>query len=74
MGMRAGLGAVEDKSLLWLRWEAPSVEVAADFTGIYKILMWKESLKEKTGELSRYQSTSREARLVRVWREILRIL
>jgi hypothetical protein len=40
IGMRAGFGAVEDKSLPGLSAEAPSIEVAADFTGIYRILMW----------------------------------
>jgi hypothetical protein len=34
MGTRAGLGAVDDKSPPWLVSEAPSIEVAADFTGI----------------------------------------
>ena len=48
MGTRAVLGAVEDKSLPWLVAEAPSIEVAADFTGIYKSLMWIECLEEKT--------------------------
>ena len=32
IGMRAGLGAEGDNSLPWLRWEKPSIEVAADFT------------------------------------------
>jgi hypothetical protein len=41
IGMRAGLGAVEGRSLPWFSSEAPSIEVAADFTGIYRILMWK---------------------------------
>src|SRR5580704_523103 len=37
--MRAGLGALEDKSPPWLGSGAPSIEVAADFTGIYRSLM-----------------------------------
>ena len=48
MGTRAVLGAVEDKALPWLVSEAPSVEVAADFTGIYRSLMWIECLEGKT--------------------------
>jgi hypothetical protein len=39
IGMRAGLGALEETSPPGARWEAPSIEVAADFTGIYRILM-----------------------------------
>lgn|ERR1700688_5039170 len=48
IGMRARLGAAGDKSLPGLSWEAPSVEVAADFTGIYRILMWWESEEAET--------------------------
>lgn len=46
--MRAGLGALEDRSLPWLSAEAPSIEVAANFTGIYRILMSKECPEVKT--------------------------
>src|ERR1017187_2183968 len=48
IGMRAGLGAVGGKLLPWLSSEAPWVEVAADFTGIYKILMWEGCSEAKT--------------------------
>ena len=48
IGMRVGLGAEEDCSPPRFGWEAPSIEVAADFTGIYRILMWKECWAEKT--------------------------
>ena len=48
IGTRAGLGAVEDKSLPWLGSEAPSIEVAADFTGIYRILMGESCWEGKT--------------------------
>src|SRR5579863_4185485 len=48
MGTRAVLGAVEDKSLPWLVSGAPSFEVAAEFTGIYRILMGKECWERKT--------------------------
>ena len=48
MGIRAGFGAAEDESLPWLAGEAPSIEVAADFTGIYRILMWPGALGAKT--------------------------
>ena len=40
MGTRAGFGAVADRLLPALNSGAPSIEVAADFTGIYRILMW----------------------------------
>src|SRR5580693_6178743 len=46
--MRAALGALEDRSLPWLSAEAPSIEVAADFTSIYRILMSKECREVKT--------------------------
>jgi hypothetical protein len=42
------LGALEDRSLPWLSAEAPSIEVAADFTGIYRILMSKDYPEVKT--------------------------
>jgi hypothetical protein len=42
IGMRAEFGAGVDESLPGLTREGPSIEVAADFTGIYRILMWKE--------------------------------
>jgi hypothetical protein len=48
IGIRAGFGAAEDESLPWLTGEAPSIEVAADFTGIYRILMWPGALGAKT--------------------------
>src|SRR5579863_4405289 len=48
IGMRARFGAAGDKSFPGLSWEAPSVEVAADFTGIYRILMWRESEEAET--------------------------
>ena len=48
MGTRAGLGAVRDKSLPWLGSEAPSIEVAAEFTGIYRILMGGSCSEGKT--------------------------
>src|ERR1700731_2702308 len=48
MGTRAGLGAVLDKSLPWLGSGAPSIEVAADFTGIYRILMGESCWEGKT--------------------------
>jgi hypothetical protein len=39
MGTRAGLRALAGKSLLWLVSGGPSIEVAAEFTGIYRILI-----------------------------------
>jgi hypothetical protein len=39
--MRAELGAAPDDSLPLRTGEAPSIEVAADSTGIYKSLMWE---------------------------------
>src|ERR1022692_3375623 len=51
IGMRAGFGAVEDKSLPWFNSGAPSVGVAADFTGIPKSLMGKECPGAKTVRL-----------------------
>jgi len=48
IGMRNGGGAVEDRLLPGLRSGAPAVKVAADFTGIYRILMWTERGKAKT--------------------------
>ena len=67
IGTRAGLGAVKDKSLPWLDSEAPSIEVAAGFTCIYRILMWKLGRKPKTVSFCRYQSVSRKRHLARVW-------
>jgi hypothetical protein len=48
IGMRAGLGALEDVPLPGLISEAPSIEVAAEFTGIYRILVWRELAAGKT--------------------------
>jgi hypothetical protein len=48
MGMRAGLGVGVDESLPGLSSEAPSIEVAADFTGIYRILVGRERLEAKS--------------------------
>jgi len=48
IGMRARLGTEEDWPLPWLGLEAPSIEVAADFTGIYRILMSSECFEAKT--------------------------
>jgi hypothetical protein len=48
MGTRAGLGAVKDKSLPWLGSKAPSGEVAAEFTGVYRILMGTRRSEGKT--------------------------
>jgi hypothetical protein len=52
MGTRAGLGAAEDKSFPWLGSEAPSIEVAADFTGIYRILMGESCWEGKTASFA----------------------
>lgn len=41
MGIRAGVDALEDESLPGPDSEAPSIEVAAIFTCIYRILMWR---------------------------------
>jgi hypothetical protein len=66
--MRAELGETEeDDSLPWLSSEAPSIEVAANFTGIYRILMSEECPEVKTRGLRRYQSTSQKERAVPVW-------
>jgi hypothetical protein len=67
MGMRAGLGAVEDKSLPWFVLGAPSIEVAAEFTGIYRILMGRREAGAENRELCRYQSTGQNRRLALVW-------
>src|SRR5579863_7027445 len=69
IGTRARLGALEDRSPPWTRWEAPSVEVAAEFTGIYRILMWGRVRRRENRVFGRYQSTAGEARPVRVWQE-----
>jgi hypothetical protein len=42
MGMRVGPGVGVDESLPFVNWEAPSIEVAADFTGIYNILVGRD--------------------------------
>jgi hypothetical protein len=67
MGTRAGLVAVADKLPPWLSSEAPSIEVAADFTGIYRILVWQGVLRGENRELCHYQSTSQNGRLARIW-------
>src|ERR1039458_6052949 len=67
MGTRAGLGAMEDKSLSRLVSGAPSIEVAADFTGIYRILMGQGVPGGENCALRHYQSTSQNGRLARVW-------
>ena len=59
MGTRAGLGAVKDKSLPWLGSKAPSIEVAADVTGIYRILIAEHLLggeNRESAPLPKYQS------------------
>jgi len=48
MGTRARFGDEEDESLPGRTSEAPSIEVAADFTGIYRILMSRDGIREKT--------------------------
>src|SRR5271154_119560 len=48
MGTRAALGAVDDKSVPWLVSGAPSIEVATEFTGIYRSLIWMECVEGKT--------------------------
>src|SRR5579863_5419023 len=67
--MRAELDAREDKPLPGLSSGAPSVEVAADFTGIYRILMGASPIEAENREFGRYQSTSRTARPAPVWQE-----
>jgi hypothetical protein len=51
MGMRAGLGALGEP-LPGVIPEAPSIEVAAEFTGIYRILMWGELVDRKNREVA----------------------
>jgi hypothetical protein len=58
MGTRAGLVAVEDKSLPGLVSEAPSIEVAADFTGIYKKFNVDGVPGGENSEFYHYESTS----------------
>src|SRR5712691_7157768 len=65
IGMRARVGAAADKSLPWLTWEAPSIEVAADFTGIYRILMCEAVRQGENREIRHYQSTNQTERGVR---------
>lgn len=52
IGMRRTLVSTEDKPLPWLGREAPTIEVAADFTGVYEILMWKEVREVKTANFT----------------------
>jgi hypothetical protein len=52
MGMRSALASTEGKLLPWLGREAPTIEVAADFTGVYRILMWKDVEETKTADLA----------------------
>lgn len=70
IGMRAGLGAWVGESLPGLISEAPSIEVAAEFTGIYRILMWRIGVDGENRELHHYQSTNRNGRLARLWHEM----
>jgi hypothetical protein len=72
IGTRAGLGAVEDKSVPWLVSETPSIEVAADFTGILKFNVDGVPGGENH-EFSHYESTSQNERLTRVWQANTRI-
>lgn len=67
IGMRRALGAAEGRSFPWLGSAAPTVEVAADFTCIYRILMWKAERGAENRQFSCYQSTSRTVRLWGVW-------
>src|SRR5271169_587781 len=69
IGMRAGLGALEDGSLPWLGSEAPSIGVAAEFTGIYRILMGEGAPEGENPGLCRYQSTTQSDCLALVWQE-----
>src|SRR5258708_37382263 len=69
IGMRAGLSAAADKSLPWPSSGAPSIEVAADFTGIYGILMWRGVGIGGKREILRYQSTTQRDRCARGWAE-----
>ena len=59
IGMRAGVVAAEGKSLPWLNSAEPSIEVAAGFTGIYRILMWPKLLQAKTVAFCHYRSVIR---------------
>jgi hypothetical protein len=61
------LRALAGKSLLWFVSGGPSIEVAAEFTGIYRILMGRGVLRGENRELHRYESTSENGRLARVW-------
>jgi hypothetical protein len=54
--MRVGEGRAEGALPPQFSAGAPSVEVAAEFTGIYKILMWLVSWLEKSVVRGHYQS------------------
>ena len=69
IGMRAGLSGLEDESLPRLGLEAPSIEVAAEFTGMYGILMWNGRLAIGNREACHYQSFGAKGPLAGVWQE-----
>lgn len=50
--MRAGVSGLADESLPEPDSEAPSIEVAAIFTCIYRILMWPGSSRTETVRLT----------------------
>jgi hypothetical protein len=52
MGIRSTLVSTGDKPPPWLGKEAPTIEVAADFTGVYEILMWEEVGETKTAQFA----------------------
>jgi hypothetical protein len=60
MGTRAGLKALAGKSLPRLVSGGPSIEVAADFTGLYRILMGQGV---RRGEKRRFAITKVPARV-----------
>ena len=65
--MRAGLGGLEDKMLPLAQFTSAVGEVAADVTGIHRILVRKGCPGDQNRLGWHYQSTSQSARLVRVW-------
>src|SRR5579863_203886 len=69
IGMRARVGVLEDELLPACRSEAPSIEVAAEFTSIYRILMWIGWLAGKNHATPHYESVSKNPRLTRIWQE-----
>src|SRR5579871_3690106 len=67
MRMRAGAGATTgDDAFPGPRWEAPSIEVTAEFTSLYKSLMGFSARKAKRKAAKHYQSTNQHARPVRL--------